>query len=316
MTFCQRKYTEDVLRAHGMSDANPARLPMSIGCMMKDHISGSDGDHSKASMVTRACSEDEADDEAERARTDPQDDGRNTMYRSVVGLLQYLVGGSRPDLCTSVRVLSQHLNDHDIQHWRMALQVLRYLVGTKNQGLRFDIRQAREYRSLKLELFVDADFANDVVDRKSITGYVLFLCGQLVAAKSWKQGLIAESTFEAETIAANEGLKELVWAEQLVDEMKLERSCSVIYCDNQAAISFMRHPTNHKRTKHAAIKYLKIRETLTCRSIELDRVASEDNVADANTKPLAAMLFEKFKSLMGVCDVRRTSTMTSRSARR
>lgn len=93
-----------------------------------------------------------------------------------------------------------------------------------------------------------------MVDRRSVTGYILFCCGQIVAAKSWKQSLIAESTFEAETITANEGLKELVWGEQLVDELTLKRSNSVIYCDNQAAVSFMQHPTNHKRTKHVAIK--------------------------------------------------------------
>lgn len=72
-----------------------------------------------------------------------------------------------------------------------------------------------------------------------------------------------------------------------------------LYCDNEAACQLMLHPG-----KHIEIRYLNIRERIKRRGIEVCRVASEDNVADVQTKPLDQILFAKFKLRLGVRDVR------------
>lgn len=118
-------------------------------------------------------------------------------YGSVVGRLQYLLGGSRPDLSTATRILSCHQRDHTLVHWRMARKVLRFVKHTQSDGLIYDLHAAANYcvdSKLKVEVAADADFANVSMDRKSVTGYAVFYNGQLICAKSRKQEIITEST--------------------------------------------------------------------------------------------------------------------------
>lgn len=64
---------------------------------------------------------------------------------------------------------------------------------------------------LKLEGYTDSSFQSDVDDSKSTSGYIFTLNGGVVSWKSSKQDTIADSTTEAEYIAASEATKEAVW---------------------------------------------------------------------------------------------------------
>ncbi|GAB9476805.1 hypothetical protein Gpo141_00013862 [Globisporangium polare] len=314
--FSQRKYAEDVLKKFRMEAANSARIPVQPGADMEDERHRSTNNNAADDLAAPAqqkigcgaqgeCTALEfAKHTGEMATSAHDQRVQNLPYRSAVGHLQYLVSGSRPDLSTAVRMLSEHLHDFTREHWRVAQRVMTYLAGTQSDGLRFDLEEARKYENLQLELFVDADYANNRRDRRSITGFVLFCCGQMISSKSWKQALITESTCEAELVAANDGLHELIWIEQMIDELQFKRTNSVVYCDNEAAICILKHPTRHRRTKHIAIKYLKNREVLKQRWIQLKRVASVDNVADMHTKPLPQPAFAKFKSLLGIQQIK------------
>lgn len=182
----------------------------------------------------------------------------------------------------------------------MAKRVLKYLRGSSSDGLYYDLTVANQYDKLAIEVFADADFANDTRDRKSITGYAVFLCGQRIVSKSWKQRLIAESTCEAEFIAANEAMKEAIWLEKLIDELGLQRTRTVLFSDNGGAVCLMERPAKHRRTKQISICYLMIREYIKERGVIVKRVASKDNIADIQTKPLAKLLLDKFKAMLGI----------------
>ena len=83
-----------------------------------------------------------------------------TEYRQLVGALMFLVN-SRPDVCFAVNTLSQHMVDPHHIHWIGAKNLLRYLQGTINHGLRYTAG------SLRLGGYTDANWASSVVDRKS-----------------------------------------------------------------------------------------------------------------------------------------------------
>ncbi|KAL0288330.1 UNVERIFIED_CONTAM: Retrovirus-related Pol polyprotein from transposon TNT 1-94 [Sesamum radiatum] len=68
---------------------------------------------------------------------------------------------------------------------------------------------------LILEGYSDARFQSDDDDAKSQSGFVFKLNGGVVAWKSSKQDTIADSTTEAEYIAASEAAKEAVWMKKL-----------------------------------------------------------------------------------------------------
>ena len=59
-----------------------------------------------------------------------------TEYRQLVGALMFLVN-SHPDVCFAVNTLSQHMVDPHHIHWIGAKNLLRYLWGTINHGLRY-----------------------------------------------------------------------------------------------------------------------------------------------------------------------------------
>jgi hypothetical protein len=68
---------------------------------------------------------------------------------------------------------------------------------------------------------------------------VLCLNGEAVSWKSSKQDIVADSTMEAEYIAASEAIKETVWIKKFVSELGVVPSASSpidLYCDNSGAI--------------------------------------------------------------------------------
>ncbi|KAH9183574.1 hypothetical protein AeNC1_014450 [Aphanomyces euteiches] len=98
------------------------------------------------------------------------DKHENLPYRSLTGALQYLVSATRPDIAFAVRFLSSHNHDYNASHWKMAKRVLKYLKGTRELGITYN-GQA----SAKPQVYSDADFANDKLDSKSITGSIIIM---------------------------------------------------------------------------------------------------------------------------------------------
>ena len=77
-----------------------------------------------------------------------------------------------------------------------------------------------------------------------------------------KQSSFADSTIEAEYIAASEAAKEVVWLKNFLMDLEVvpfERSTIILYCDNSGAIANSKEPRTHKRGKHIERKYHLIR---------------------------------------------------------
>ena len=103
--------------------------------------------------------------------------------------------------------------------------------------------------------YADADFATDIDDRISTSGYVFMLSG---APNSWfsgKQRTVSLSTANAEYIALSETARDGLFLKQIFSEIGAEISTVLIMQDNQATIAMTRNPVHHKRSKHIDIKY-------------------------------------------------------------
>jgi hypothetical protein len=124
-------------------------------------------------------------------------------YASVIGMMQYLQGHSRPDIAFAVAQCSRYTHNprhsHEIALQRIGL----YLKGTKNRGLIFNPDKSKE---VNIDCYVDADFAGmwgyedeqDPSCVKSRTGFVIFIQGCPVVWKSKLQTDVATSTMESE----------------------------------------------------------------------------------------------------------------------
>ena len=109
-----------------------------------------------------------------------------------------------------------------------AKHVLKYLLGTIAYGLKYT-----SSGGVMLHGFTDSDWVGSPVDKKSTFGYCFSLGSAMISWSSKKQGSIAQSTAEAEYIAASDASKEAVWLRKLISGLfddKME--ATVIHCDN------------------------------------------------------------------------------------
>jgi len=73
----------------------------------------------------------------------------------------------------------------------------------------------------------------------------------------------------------------------------------VIQADNKFAIELAKNPVNHERSKHIDVHFHFICDHVKKGSVELVRVASQDQVVDIFTKPLPKVLFDKYNMMDG-----------------
>ena len=73
-----------------------------------------------------------------------------------------------------------------------------------------------------------------------------------------------------------------------------------IYCDNQSCVKLSENPVFHDKSKHIEIKYHYIKDMVQRGAVKLQHVATEEQIADVLTKPLARVKFEYFRENLGV----------------
>jgi len=140
--------------------------------------------------------------------------------------------------------------------------------------------------------YADADWANSKADRKSVSGWVSKLNGDVISWASKKQRTVALSTCEAELYAEAEAIKEVLWLRGMLKELGLHTQLgSTIYGDNQSAIAISKNGVKGERTKHVDIKYHFVTETVERGDVVLKWIPTMEQQADIFTKALAAPVF-------------------------
>lgn len=229
-------------------------------------------------------------------RTKSLDTDVSSQYRQLIGSLMYLMLGSRPDLCFAVSYFSRFQDCANQTHWNSLKRVLRYLKGTSS----YELVYTRNTDAIPIRGFVDSDWANDLDDRRSTSGYLFEVYGNTVCWTTKKQGLVAVSTTEAEYIAAASAVAEAMWFKKLFTDVQIQLDFPIqIMEDNQGCLFVAKNPET-KRTKHVDVKYHMVREKVWNKEVELVYVASQDQTADGLTKPLPRGPLEKFCSEIGL----------------
>ncbi|KAK8708328.1 hypothetical protein V6N13_059372 [Hibiscus sabdariffa] len=178
-------------------------------------------------------------------------------YASVIGSIMYAMICTRPDLSYALSMTSRYQANPE---------------------------------QLSIKGYTDASFQTDKDDSRSQSGFVFRLNGGAVSWKSSKQDIVADSTTEAEYIAASEAAKEAVWIKKFVTELGVVPSISdalELYCDNNGAIAQAKEPKSHQRSKHILRQFHLIREIVDRGDVEICKVHMDDNIADPLTKPLS-----------------------------
>jgi hypothetical protein len=223
---------------------------------------------------------------------------QNIPYQNAVGSLMYAMIGTRPDIAYSVGVVSRFASNPGSTHWTTVKRVIRYLKGTADYCV--------TYGPSKVGLigYCDADWAGNLDDRKSTTGYLFLLAGGAISWASKKQPTVALSTTEAEYMALNAASQEAIWLKRLLKELKYDiEQPTTIRVDNTGCIELAKNPTHHARTKHIDIKHHFIRECIDKGEIKLEYCSTKDMTADIMTKALSKNLHQNGVTNMGIKSV-------------
>ena len=109
---------------------------------------------------------------------------------------------------------------------------------------------------------------------------------------------------EAEYIALCSATQAVVWFRRLLHGVdQVQTDATVVYEDNQGAMSLSKNPKDHSRTKHIDVKYHYVRESVENDIIGVVYCPTAEMTADTLTKGLSKPKFEKFREAMGVMDI-------------
>ncbi|XP_021726639.1 uncharacterized protein LOC110693793 [Chenopodium quinoa] len=172
----QQKYIKELIKKYKLDNAKTNNTLMGIATRLDEDL-------------TRTCVD-------------------QSMYRGMIGSLLYLTA-SRPDISFSVGLCARFQANPKESHLKAVKRILRYLKGTDDLSLFYPRSD-----SFDLNCFTYANYAGDLVDRKSTSGMVQFLGPCLVSWGSKKQNTVAMSTAEAEYVTAAACCSQVLWIKQ------------------------------------------------------------------------------------------------------
>ncbi|GKA82123.1 retrovirus-related pol polyprotein from transposon TNT 1-94 [Tanacetum coccineum] len=262
--FNQSKYIKEMLKKFGLEDSKPMKTPMSTETKLTKDEEGESVD--------------------------------NTKYRGMIGSLLYLTA-SRPDIMFSVCLCARFQEDPKTSHLEAVKRIFRYVKGTMHLGLWYP-----KGSGIETIVYADSDHAGDYVDRKSTSGICTFMGCCLTSWFSKKQTALAISTTEAEYVSAGKACQQALWMKQALVDYGIRLDDIPIMCDNKGAIDLSKNPVQHSRTKHIEIRHHFLRDNVQKGNISIEKVSSEDNIADILTKPLKREPFNYLRLGLGMME--------------
>ncbi len=145
---------------------------------------------------------------------------------------------------------------------------------------------------------MDSDWAGDIVDRRSTTGFVIRLFGNPILWKTQKQGNVTKSSTHTEYVALSEAVTEVTYLVGVCDQLLPSGFIKPvrIFEDNLGTVCIANLGNFTKRSKHIEVHYHFVHEAVQSGLICVVKVSSSDNLADIFTKTLSKSVFVNFRN--------------------
>ena len=245
-------------------------------------------------------------------------------YQMLLGMLQWLVTISRPDLCTLVSSLNRFGACPRESHLDLAVRAFGYLKQVPDPKIAIDWRPMKFTRSsprfeqlrpdfledypdakeeldpsfppsfgpvMETAIMVDSDHAHDQKTRRSLTGLLAFVGSTPVIWMSKRQGSIASSTYAAEFSALRTATEEAMSLRYMLRclgcNIPSDGSCPTkIFNDNLSVVLNAQNPAADLSKKHVAISFHVVREAVAAGIISPYWLKGKWNISDIMTKQI------------------------------
>ena len=131
---------------------------------------------------------------------------------------------------------------------------------------------------------LDADFAGDIDNRKSTTGFVFTLSGTAISWTSNLQKIIILSTIEAEYVIATKVGKEMIWLHGFLNELGKKQEMGILYSNSYSAIFLVKNSVFHLKSKHIQTKYHFVHYLVENKLVIHEKICESKNPTDMLTK--------------------------------
>jgi hypothetical protein len=263
-----------ILERSGMTEANPSPTPLMPGTVL-----------------------DVAPGERQEISQKHKD-----RYKSVVPALGWMACMTRPVLKFPVSKLARHVSDPAENHIRALTQVLRYLAGTINKGIRF-VWKLSDDAAVRVPdstsgSYSDSSHVDDKVASKSTLAFVVFRASGPISWYSKLSALVSRSPQESEFLALDVLILELVWILGLQAELGYcgpsgsdpavwATRLRTIFMDNAGALSCLNDVVRHQANKHYRLRLESVKELIALYGFVLRKVSGALNPANPLTKMLS-----------------------------
>ena len=208
-------------------------------------------------------------------------------FRSLVGHLMWLANQTRPDIHNTVRAVSRYSAVPKLFHWQAARRIAMYIKSTSTYGITF--RRGLS-SGVQMEFCVDADYAHEANDRKSVSGGVVMCAGACVSFYSTNRTrkCVTLFTTEEEYLAMATGIRETTFMRYVRSFIFPDRyvGYTTVKEDNKGVIYLANNPVTTPNSKHIDVRYHFFRERVANGEFQIVHVLSEEQHADFLTKPL------------------------------
>lgn len=182
-------------------------------------------------------------------------------------------------------------------HWTVVKGILRYLKGIITHGLLF------QSGPLHLEAYSDANYAGCPIDRRSTSGYCVYLGFCPISCSAKKQATMSRSNTKAEYWQLALTIAELSWLCLLLKELNIFLpQPPLIWCDYISFISLCSNPIYHARLKHLEVDYHFVREKVVHKELCVRYLNTVEQIADVFTKGLTSARFRLLRDKLMVHD--------------
>ena len=123
----QSKYVKEMLKTFRLEDSKPVSTPMVTGLKL--------------------------------SKNDGSTEVNPTLYRSMIGKLQYVVH-RRPNIALSIGIVVRFSDNHIENHLMALKRIMRYLKGIEKYGLYY-----KKIEKFELRAYIDVDWARNIDDR-------------------------------------------------------------------------------------------------------------------------------------------------------